>query len=64
MVNKLRKRINNLKNLFEARNDMFIKKSELIKDFFRIILNGEPYRILNEERKSFGRNNSNTYCFI
>jgi hypothetical protein len=64
MVNKLRKRINNLKNLFEARNDMFIKKSELIKDFFRIILNGEPYRILNEERKSFGRNNSNKTFYI
>ena len=64
MVNKLRKRINNLKNLFEARNDMFIKKSELIKDCFRIILNGEPYRIINEELKSFGKNNSNKTFYI
>ena len=57
MVNKLRKRINNLKNLFESRNDMFIKKSELIKDFFRIILNGEPYTILRRA-KIIWKNNS------
>lgn len=64
MVSKLRIRFNHLKNLLNIQQDLFIKKSELFKDFLRITIKGEPYKIIGEERKSFGGNNSNKTFYI